>query len=86
MVEEIKSKVSPEDATRFVMIQNDLQKYTSDLQGRLLTIIDASLSDKTQREAIKSLIKKELWSDQGMLINWTVSLTANDEIRNLMPV
>ncbi len=35
------------------------------LEGKLLTVVDASYSDREQREAIKSLVKKEVrnWSD-----------------------
>lgn len=32
--------------------------------GRVLTIIDASISDKTQREAIKDLLKQAIYSTQ----------------------
>lgn len=33
----------------------------SHLEGELLTVIDASFADKTQREAIKSLIRNTVW-------------------------
>lgn len=35
------------------------------LEGKLLTVVDASYSDREQREAIKSLVKKEVrsWGD-----------------------
>lgn len=33
----------------------------SHLEGELLTILDASFTDKTQRESIKSLVRNTLW-------------------------
>lgn len=34
----------------------------NNLIGRVLTIVDASYSDEKQREGVKSLMKKEIWS------------------------
>jgi hypothetical protein len=33
----------------------------SHLEGELLTVIDASFADKSQREAIKSLVRNTIW-------------------------
>lgn len=35
---------------------------TDDLVGKILTIIDASVPPGTQCEALKTIIKKEIWS------------------------
>jgi hypothetical protein len=49
--------------TEVVLVGDKTKKpYTANLkslQGRILTIVDGSFSDKTQREAVKSLINKE---------------------------
>lgn len=41
------------------MYENEILRHVKSLQGRILTIIDASLSDKQQREAVKTLANKE---------------------------
>jgi len=40
---------------------NQLVKFTSYLQGVVLTVVDASISDPKQNKAMKNLIKKGLW-------------------------
>lgn len=46
-----------EDMT--VMLESVILGHIKSLQGRVLTVIDASAADKQQREAIKTLMKKE---------------------------
>lgn len=41
---------------------NDTNSQMRDLEGRLLTIVDATQQDIEQRAAIKSLVRKEIWS------------------------
>ena len=36
------------------------------LEGRLLTLIEATTSDKTQREALKSLVRQNIWEWRAM--------------------
>ena len=36
-------------------------KELRNIEGRLLTIIDATFQDKFQREAQKSIVRKEIW-------------------------
>ena len=48
------------------------------LQGRLLTIVDASFSDAVQRKAFKDLVRKEIW------FNW-VKYLDTDEPSGGMP-
>lgn len=40
---------------------NQIKEY---LMGKMLTIIDASIADKEQREAIKDLVKQATWSEE----------------------
>jgi hypothetical protein len=40
-------------------------KDISHLEGELLTLADASFTDKNQREAFKSLLKRTLWKFNG---------------------
>jgi hypothetical protein len=42
------------------------------LDGRLLTIIDASFSDREQRRAVKNLVRNALWFD------WVPNLDTDD--------
>ena len=44
-----------ERAVRFERLKNDIK----DLSGRILTIVDASIADKTQNKAMKDLIKSQ---------------------------
>lgn len=44
---------------RPTMGQEHVTKRLKSLQGRVLTIVEASLSDKSQREAVKTLVNKE---------------------------
>jgi len=37
------------------------------LSGRVLTIIDASISEEKQNKAIKDLVKKEIWTQINKL-------------------
>jgi len=37
------------------------------LSGRILTIIDASISEEKQNKAIKDLVKKEIWTQINKL-------------------
>lgn len=41
----------------------DFTNLTNFLVGQMFTIVDASIADKTQREAMKSIVKKTLWNE-----------------------
>lgn len=41
----------------------DFTSLTRFLEGQMLTIVDASIVDLPQREAVKSLVRKALWND-----------------------
>lgn len=51
-------KCEPKQMAR-TMMEPELQRHVKSLQGRILTIADASISDKQQREAVKTLMNKE---------------------------
>lgn len=42
------------------------------LEGQMLTIVDASFTDKEQREAVKSIVRNNIWSWSSSLVirNW----------------
>ena len=44
------------------LIDNEIWEMRKNYVGIILTIIDASISDKEQRNGIKSLIEKEMYS------------------------
>lgn len=46
-------------------IHGEFEAYKSLLAGEMLTIIDASISDSTQRESIKSLVKKSIYGEHS---------------------
>jgi hypothetical protein len=43
------------------------------VEGRILTIVDASFPDKEQREAVKSLVRTSIWhwADNMYYKNWS---------------
>jgi hypothetical protein len=43
------------------------QEQFSYMEGQLLTVVDASFSEKTQREAVKSLMRTILWDSRRRL-------------------
>ena len=40
------------------------------LQGKVLTIIEAALTDKDQLMAVKSLVRQALWDDMEQVTRW----------------
>jgi GTP1/Obg family GTP-binding protein len=40
------------------------------LTGVILTVIDASISDITQREALKTILKEKIWESYEPMTNW----------------
>ena len=57
---ESKSELSKDEQKMINIIEiiNDFKKY---LQGRVLTIIDASTDDKEKRKALKDVITDAIW-------------------------
>lgn len=43
----------------YAMEEDRVQRHLKSLQGRVLTIVEAAISEKSQREAIKTLVNKE---------------------------
>ena len=48
------------------------QSVINSLNGRLLTILEASVSDKEQRNAMKTLVRKELWGTYDKVRDWSL--------------
>ena len=48
----------------------NIADFSSVLVGKILTVIDASVTDREQREAMKSLIKQNLWSTVDIFVQW----------------
>jgi len=44
-------------------------------EGRLLTLIDATVMSEKQRESTKSLIREMLWGPYGEVTNWCLQQT-----------
>lgn len=38
--------------------------------GKVLTIIDASVTDREQREAMKMLVKQAVWDTTDVVVEW----------------
>ena len=55
---------------------SDVGNYTNNIIGEVLAIIDASISDKEQRRAIKQLIKRSVWDTNGRF--WESVLTKRE--------
>ena len=45
-----------------------LNNTTKNLEGRLLTLVEAITEDKEKREAVKSLVKSELWRHSPLML------------------
>ena len=63
---EVRAKVSTEQ----------MGKVGSHLEGRLLTIVEASVVDKTQQDAMKSLVRQAIWDDLLEVNKWIVAQDA----------
>jgi hypothetical protein len=59
---QVKSKVmSLETLSEFEVLYQFGTSHISYLEGKLLTILDASIQDREQRKALKDLVRQELW-------------------------
>ena len=56
--EEYPLKADPKQQARS-MSEDRAQRHLKSLQGRVLTIMEAAISDKSQRDAVKTLVNKE---------------------------
>ena len=54
-----KPKAAQEELAQSALIGRSAAQRLKSLQGRVLTIMDGAFADKTQREAVKTLINKE---------------------------
>lgn len=54
---------------KFEYSQNALEAQMNFLIGKLLTIVDASIADKQQREALKTLVKREVWDQTEYMLS-----------------
>ncbi len=48
----------------------DVGSVLSKLEGKILTIVDASYSAKEQNEAIKSLVRNSVWDEFDVVRKW----------------
>jgi hypothetical protein len=58
-----KSKESRDELAKSALIGRSALSRLKSLQGRVLTIMDAAIADKAQRDAVKTLINKEFRRD-----------------------
>lgn len=70
---------SPIDKERFEskISLSQIADFTSDIEGKILTVIDASMTEQKQREAVKSLVRQYIWSDFDKVREWFYSQTEN---------
>lgn len=61
------SKESPVISLK-VLIDNEIWEFRDKLIGKILTIIDASISDQEQRKGLKSLMRQTGYDDEN--IKW----------------
>lgn len=52
----------PKNKKTSELVQN-ISQLTSDMEGKLLTIIDSSITNENQLHAIKSLIRQVAWEN-----------------------
>ena len=51
----------------FEFVFNNLRSHRKHIEGKVLTIIDASISDHEQRKAMKDLVRKAIWEEDGWI-------------------
>lgn len=49
---------------------SQLNRVVSDLEGRILTVLDASIADKRQCEASKSIVRQMIWQNFDKVREW----------------
>lgn len=69
------SHINPDDKY-LVAHLDDYYTNLSDLRGKILTLIDASVADKVQCKAIKDLVNQLISENQGKL--WCTYLSKSD--------
>jgi len=52
------------DTCPICLFNSETSYWRKGLSGKILTIIDACISDKAQNKAMKDLIKQELWNSE----------------------
>ena len=58
----------------------ELENYQGSLVGKILNIVDASYSDKEQKEALKRLVKSTMWSQFDVVRKWYYDNYSDDEV------
>ncbi len=51
----------------------------SRLEGQMLTIVDAAISDPVQRKAVKDIVRREIWNFGS---GWTLGFTTEQWEKN----
>jgi len=46
----------------YLIWHDNLRGIVKNIEGKILTLIDASINDKEQREAVKSIARQSLWN------------------------
>ena len=69
------SQINPDD-TYIVVHLDDFYNNQKDLFGKILTLIDASVSDKTQCKAVKDLVRQLIGENHNNL--WCTYLNKKD--------
>jgi len=77
-------KLSPNGEELITLWQ--LENVITSLSGRILTIIEAAMVDKGQRDAVKSLIKKELWGTYNSVSDWYFQQDPDGKNRSMFPL
>lgn len=76
-ISEDKSEVEPKDQPfdrygnyQATVYSKNFTNLFNHLTGKVLTIIDASVVDPVQRDAMKQLIKTAIWENNDVLQEW----------------
>lgn len=57
---------------------NQVNYLVLDLEGKILTVIDASITEQKQRDAIKSLVRQYIWGDFNKVSDWFYQQSENE--------
>lgn len=55
---------------KMLITLSNVADFLSNLEGKILTISDASLPDKKQNEAVKSIIRNTVWGQFDVIRKW----------------
>ena len=57
----------------------NLASFVRYIEGKLLTIVEATMDEKEKKMATKSLVRNALWDTYGEIYQWGISQTDSEK-------